>query len=209
MPESAPLNPSNHRPSVRGYGPAVGEPPPWVDPRRWGSLIGLAGGMWFITSYSAALGHIFSIATLIAGVALVGAALFAHYIRPVALGPLSRPRTAALLTYGACVVGELVLISLGSRALTASNHADLRPALIAAVVGLHFIPFAWAFGERMFYWLGSLVTALGATGLVAGAMGISHAADAMAVTAGLTMQVIIFLYARGWFAARPTRTPTA
>jgi len=81
--------------------------------------------------------------------------------------------------------------------------------LIAAIVGLHFIPFAWAFGERMFYWLGSLVAALGAIGLLAGVMGVPRAADAMAVTAGLAMQVIILLYARGRFAPRPpVKTPT-
>ena len=66
-----------------------------------------------------------------------------------------------MATYGACVVGELALINLGSRALTAVGHGDLRPALIAAVAGLHFIPFAWAFGERTFYWLGGLVATLG------------------------------------------------
>ncbi len=200
MPHHPPLNQPIQRPSQRGFGPAVGEPPPWVDPRRWGSLIGLAGGMWFITGYSAALGNIVSIVAVVAGVGLVGAALFAHYVRPVALGSLTRPGAIALLVYGACVAGELVLISLGTRALTASGHADLRPALIAGVVGLHFIPFAWAFGERMFYWLGSLVAALGATGLLAGFMGVPRAADAMAVAAGLAMQCIILLYAQGRFA---------
>lgn len=189
------------------YGPAVGEPPLWVDPRRWGSLIGLAGGMVFIASYSAALGHAISIAAWIAGTGLVLAALMAHYLRPVPLGPLTRPRPAALATYGACVVGELALINLGSRALTAAGHSDLRPALIAAVVGLHFIPFAWAFGERMFYWLGGLVAAIGAAGLLAGFLGVAHAAEAMAVAAGLTMQILITLYARGRFAPRKPATP--
>jgi len=42
--------------------------------------------------------------------------------------------------------------------------------LIAAVVGLHFIPFAWAFNERMFFWLGGLVCGLGTIGLLAGAL---------------------------------------
>ena len=204
----APLKQSIQRPATRGYGPAVGEPPPWVDPRRWGSLIGLAGGMWFITGYSAALGPVVSIIALIAGLGLVGASLFAHYVRPVALGPLTRPGLVALLTYGACVVGEFVLIDLGLQGLAASGHADLRPALIAAIVGLHFIPFAWAFGERMFYWLGSLVAALGAIGLLAGVMGVPYAADALAVTAGLAMQVIILLYAWGRFAPRSTVKPT-
>ena len=80
--------------------------------------------------------------------------------------------------------------------------------MIAAVVGLHFIPFAWAFGERMFYLLGSVVATLGGVGLLVGVMGVPHAADAMAVTAGLVMQVIILLYALGRFAPRPIVRPT-
>lgn len=209
MPHSTPREKPTRSTSSRGYGPNVGEPPPWIDPRRWGSLIGLAGGMVFITGYSAVLGQIPSTVVVIAGVGLVLAALFAHYIRPVALGPMTRPRPVALATYGACVAGELVLISVGSQALDAAGNMAFRPALIAAVVGLHFIPFAWAFGERMFYWLGSLVLALGVTGLLAGLMGVPRAADAMAVTAGLAMQIIILLYAQGRFAPKPTKEPTS
>lgn len=125
------------------------------------------------------------------------AALFAHYVRPVSLGPLAPPRPLAFATYGACVVGELALIAAGSRALAATGHADVRPALIAAVVGLHFIPFAWAFGERTFGWLGGLVALIGAAGLVAGAIGLSRAAEAMAVLAGLVMLSIVTMYAMG------------
>lgn len=194
-------------PVTRGYGPAVGEPPLWADPRRGGSLIGLAGGLVFIGAYSAVLGPVVSLVAWVLGGAMLITALTAHYIRPVALGPLTPPRPRALLTYGACVIGELALINLGSRALTALDYGELRPALIAAVVGLHFIPFAWAFGERMFYWLGGFVAALGVVGLVIGFLGVSHAAEAFAVTAGLTMLAIITLYAAGQFTPR-TSTQT-
>jgi len=208
MTRSAPPNQSTRRVPARRYGPAVGEPPLWADPRRWGSLIGLAGGLVFVGSYSAAFGHVVWIADWMAGLALVAAALTAHYIRPVPLGPLTRPRPAALAIYGVCVIGELAAINLGSRSLTAGGHDELRPALIAAVVGLHFIPFAWAFRERMFYWLGGLVAALGGVGLVAGFSRTPQAADAAAVAAGLVMLTIINLYARGRFAPRPTSSPT-
>jgi len=194
-------------PTPRRYGPDVGEPPPLVDPRRWGSLIGMSGGLAFIGSYSSALGSAVSAPAWVVGVVLVVAALFAHYVRPVGLGPLARPRLFALAGYGACVVGELALIALGSRALTARGHADLRPALIAAVVGLHFIPFAWAFGERMFYWLGGLLLILGGVGLVVGASGVAHAAEALAVAGGLAMLVVIALYAMGRFAPRRPIAP--
>lgn len=118
----------------------------------------------------------------------------------------------AVATYGACVVGEIALIALASRALTAAGHSDLRPALIATVVGLHFIPFAWAFGERMFYWLGDLLVVLGAAGLVAGGMGVEHAAETLAVLAGLAMLVIMALDAMGLISrvagAAGERSPT-
>lgn len=147
-----------------------------------------------------ALGRAIWIIAGVIGLGLVAAALTAHYLRPLPLGQLAPPRPAALATYGACVLGELILIDLGSRALTAAGHGELRPALIATVVGLHFIPFAWAFSERMFYWLGGLVATLGVAGLLAGFAGVAHAAEAMAVTAGLAMQVLIVLYALGRFA---------
>lgn len=184
------------------YGPEVGEPPLLVDPRRWGSLIGLVGGLVFIGSYSSVLGVAVSAVAWAAGVVLVLAALSAHYVWPVALGPMARPSRLALATYVACVAGELALINLGSRALTAAGDGELQPALIATVVGLHFIPFAWAFHERMFFWLGGLVCVLGATGLLAGAMGVAHAAEASAVLAGLVMLIVITMYARGRFAPR-------
>ena len=188
----------------RRYGPAVGEPPPWVDPRRWGSLIGVTGGIVFISSYSPALGTAVTVVAGFVGVALALAALFWHYVRPVGLGHLARPRPIALAVYGGCVLGELALIAIGSRLLVSAGHPQVRPALIVTVVGLHFLPFASAFGVRMFYWLGGSLTALGGIGLIAGLIGVGHAAEAAAVAAGLTMLVIIAAYARGAFRdARP------
>ena len=192
---------------VRRYGPAVGEPPLLADPRRWGSLVGLVGAVVFIGSCSPALGAVASVAAWAVGLAGVAAALFAHYVRPVSLGALARPHPLALAAYVGCVVGELALIAAGSRALVAAGRDDLRPALIAAVVGLHLLPFAWAFGERMFLRLGGAVAALGAAGLLAGALGVPRAADAAAVVAGLVMIAIIALYARGRF-ARPPSPPS-
>jgi len=203
MTEPASTQPSANLTAASRYGPAVGEPPPFVDPRRWGSLIGLIGGLVFIGSYSSVLGAVVSTIAWTAGVVLVLAALSAHFVWPVALGPMVRPSGFALATYGACVAGELAIINLGSRALTAAGAGELRPALIAAVVGLHFIPFAWAFKERMFFWLGGLVCGLGVTGLLAGAVGVAHAAEALAVLSGLVMLVVITMYARGRFAPAP------
>jgi hypothetical protein len=156
--------------------------------------------MTFIASYSSVLGPAAATVAWAAGLIGVMAALFALYIRPVFLGPLARPGSFALVVYGGCVIGELVLIAAGSRFLAGAGHSELRPALIATVVGLHFTPFAWAFQERLFLYLGGTVTVIGATGLLAGALGVSHAPDAMAVVAGLVLITILTLYAQGHFA---------
>lgn len=114
----------------------------------------------------------------------------------------SLDRERVLSVYCSCVLVELAVIAVGSRILTATRQSELRSALIAAVVGLHFIPQAWAFQERMFCYLGGAVAVLGAAGLTAGALGVSRAADALAVVAGLVMIVIINIYARGRFVRR-------
>ena len=187
-------------PPVRRHGPAVGEPPLLADPRRWGSLVGLAGGLLFMVSYSPPLGSAVAVAAWLLGGALALAALAAHFVWPVALGPLARAHPLGLAIYLACVVGEVALISAGTRALTEAGQLDLQPALIAAVVGLHFVPMTWAFSERMFLVLGGLVAVLGAVGLAAGLAGVAHAADALAVLAGLSMLLVGLAYARGRFA---------
>lgn len=204
MTEPIPADRSVRPAAARRYGPTVGEPPPVVDPRRWGSLIGLVGGLVFIVSYSSALGAVVSTAAWTAGAILVVAALVALYVRPVALGPMVRPSRLALVAYVTCVVAELALINIGSRALAAAGDGELRPALIATVVGLHFIPFAWAFHERMFFWLGGLTCGLGAAGLLAGVAGLARAAETAAVSAGLVMLIVITLYAAGRFARQPS-----
>ncbi len=184
----------------RRYGPDVGEPPPWFDPRRWGSLIGLAGGLVFITSYAPAWGSVVALVAWVVGAALALTALVRHYVRPVALGPLARPRPLALVGYVVCVLGELALIAVGTRLLVGAGRGELRPALIALAVGLHFLPFAWAFGERMFFGLGGAVAALGALGLATGAAGVRNAAPTAAVVAGLVLLVVMTAYADGRFA---------
>ena len=182
------------------YGPAVGEPPVLVDPRRWGALIGVVGGLVFIFSYAPPLGAAMSISAEIAGIGLALTVLFGHYIRPTSLGSLREPSRTALLLYVCCVAGELAAIAAGSGLLTSLGHANLRPALIAGVVGVHFLPFAWAFGERIFYRLGLTLLVLSSVGLIAGYAGVTHAAEASAVLSGLVMLALVALHAQGRFA---------
>lgn len=57
-------------------------------------------------------------------------------------------------------------------------------ALIALVVGIHFPPFAWAFGERMFYLLGTALFLLGPAGLL---IATGTTAQVVAVVSGLVL----------------------
>jgi hypothetical protein len=185
---------------LRLYGPAVGEPSVLADPRRWGSLLGLAGGMTFVGSYSPALGLWATAAAWTAGLAGVVLAVVAHYVRPVGLGVLPSPRRYAVPVYCGCVVTELLLIAIGLRILASIDQSELRPALVAVAVGVHLLPLGWAFEQRMFLGLGSAVIVIGCAGLAAGAAGVPRAAAAAAVACGLVMVGVIALYAQGRFA---------
>ncbi len=95
------------------------------------------------------------------------------------------------VTYLSSVVGMLVLIRLGTVLLYDAGSAGLQPALIVVAVGLHFLPFAKAFHTPMFVVLGSLMTLLGAAGLVLGWVWDERAAAASAVVSGIAMLVVI------------------
>jgi hypothetical protein len=184
----------------RSFGPDANEPPVLVDPRRWGALIGVVGGLVFVFSYTPVLGQATAVAAELAAVALALVVLVSHFLRPRSLGPFREPSRRALLVYGVCVAGELAAIALGSRVLTNAGHADLRPALIAGVVGVHFVPFAWTFSERMFLHLGCALSTLGLVGGIAGYRGVTHAAPAAAALCGLVMLAFVAQHARGRYA---------
>jgi hypothetical protein len=184
----------------RAFGRAVAEPPLSADPRRWGALIGVVGGLVFIFSYAPALGPALAISAKVVGVGLALMILASHFLRPRSLGPFREPGHRALLVYGCCVAGELVAIAAGSRLLSDTGHDDLRPALIAGVVGVHFVPFAWTFGERMFFHLGFALLALGVGGVILEYAGVTHAARISAVLSGLVMLALVGQHARGGYA---------
>lgn len=98
-----------------------------------------------------------------------------------------------------CVVGEFALIAAGSRWLETLGRPELRPALIALAVGLHFVPFAWAFKERMFYALGGVLIVAGGLGLL---IGTSASSLAAAAGSGLIMSIILLVYSMGFFTPR-------
>lgn len=175
--------------------------PPWyADPRRTTCLIPLIASLVFVFSYADAVSAPFAVTTRTLVIALVLTSLFCMFVKRSWLGPFQPATARGIVIYLLCVAGEIGLIAAGSRWLDARGEGELRPALIAAVVGLHFIPFAWAFKERMFYWLGS---ALLLTGLVGLASAQGSWALASATLSGLLMAALTLAYARGTFATSP------
>jgi hypothetical protein len=119
------------------------------------------------------------------------------FVRPRWIGSFVPATRWQIGIYLLCVVGEVGLIRIGTQTLTAMDQAELRPALVALVVGVHFLPFAWAFGERMFYLLGGALILLGGTGLLTSS---ETGALAAAVGSGLVMSLLVLAYSLGMFA---------
>jgi len=169
-------------------------PPRFADPRRIGAMIGLVGAVTFVFSYAGGLQAVAAMAVQVLVVTVVVATLGMLFVRPRGLGRFVPPTRVGIGVYLSCVIGELALIRVGTDALVHADHDELRPALIVLVVGLHFLPFAWAFHEHMFAWLGAMLVVLGVVGLLAAA------AELVAVIAGLAMGVMLLAYALGFFA---------
>ncbi|BBE22603.1 hypothetical protein MN0502_14860 [Arthrobacter sp. MN05-02] len=176
---------------------SVDTPPRFVDPRRSGTLIGLFGAGVFVFSYTPGFTDPVSVAARILVIAAITSTLWFLFASPRFLGPFTAPRRRHIGIYLLCVIMEFALIALGTGRLTSVGELELQPALIALVVGLHFIPFAWAFQERMFYTLGSVLALLGGAGLL---VGTQTSALAAAVGAGLIMSLILLAYSLGMFA---------
>lgn len=185
-PESAPPSDQRSKPP-QGFAAVL--------PLLVGSTVGAAGGSTFVLANASALGPPWPGPALGAwGVLALGwlAATFLRRHEP-AVAP---PRHHALVVYAVSVVAMLVLIRIATTALAALEAEHLRPAAIAVAVGLHFLPFAWAFpaASRLFGVLGVIVAALGGAGVLLGLLGTPTAGAAAAVLAGLTMLALITLH---------------
>ena len=174
---------------VRGF-----TPPRFADPRRVGTLAGLIGACVFVFSYAEGFGVPFIFVAKISVVVVVLGTLWFLFVRAQWLGEFLSPKPWAIGVYLLCVVGELGLIRVGTEWLMVIGRAELRPAVIALIVGLHFVPFAWAFRERMFYVLGCALIILGGLGLL------TNWAQAAAAGAGLVMALLLLAYSLGLFA---------
>ena len=168
--------------------------------RGLGSLIGGVGGLVFV---------LVNAGELPAGTAMRGAAVVLFVATVVAAfrvqddGP--PPGRTALRTYGISVVAEVLAIPVGAAVLTRLGHEELVLPWVVLVLGAHFLPFSWAFGEPLFAYLGWGLITLAAVG-AAFTLGVSAARgpEATATSAGFVL-LAVSLYGA---LARTTGEPT-
>ncbi|MFF0943886.1 hypothetical protein ACFYE2_06620 [Kocuria sp. CPCC 205300] len=160
-----------------------------------GSTVGAIGGSTLVLANAPGLGAPWSGLALAAWVVLALGWMAATFLRRHAPAD-APPQRHGLLVYGARAGAMLILIRVATTALDGMGEGHLRPAAIALAVGLHFLPFAWAFPmvSRLFRVLGLVVALLGGAGLVAGVLGVPVAGAAAAVVARLAMLALIAVH---------------
>lgn len=169
-----------------------------LDPRRLGSTVAVVGGLVFAWAYGAdtIAAPLLLIVRLIAS-CVAAAAFVTLFVRPVSLGEPRRVHPAAGLIYAGSVAAMLAGIMAGRGWLTAHGAVQALPSWVVTCVGLHFVPFALAFRERMLLWLGWIVGGLGML-FVALALGLGAAwGDAGALVASIVQPGIIAAWASG------------
>lgn len=139
-----------------------------ADPRRIGATIPVIGGIVFVASNGEAVGSPWRWVLLALIVALAAVALWGLHVRRTPLGRPAQLGTSSWFAYLGSVAFMLVGINLASQWAASLGHEAVRPAIIATFVGLHFLPFAWAFKVPMIALLGVVVAALGGLGVLLG-----------------------------------------
>lgn len=158
-----------------------------LHPRVLGTTIGLSGATTFVLVNRDGLPEPVSGLALAAWVLLLGAALWALLLHPRPMPAATGLHPHAGRIYLASVAGMLLAIQGGVALFRVLDVTYLQPALVVAAVGLHFVPFARAFGAGVFARLGWTLTAVGVVGVAAGALTGPVAVAAAATGAGLVM----------------------
>ncbi len=169
---------------------------PPLHPQVLGGLVGAVGASTFVLVNRTLLPAPWPAVALALWVVAVAAYAWTALLRPRVLPALVAPAPRAGVVYGCAVLAMIALIAAGGAVLRANGHADLRPALVALAVGLHFLPFAAAFRAPVFRVLGGAVATVGAAGIVLGLVAGPVWAPAAAVVAGLVMLAVMTADAR-------------
>ncbi|SFS11029.1 hypothetical protein SAMN04487783_1502 [Agrococcus baldri] len=174
-----------------------------ADPRRVGASIAIGGGLVFACSYGdGAVAEPWLSVLRIAAVALAALCVWRLFFAPAALGAPATPHRFAWLLYLGSVAAMLAGIAAGRALLAGMDAEHAAGSWIAVCVGAHFVPFAWAFRERMLARLGLFVAGLGVVG-VALALTLGEPwGELGAIVAGLAQLGTISAWAMGARRAR-------
>ncbi len=167
-----------------------------ADPYVWGPFVGAIGATTFVLVNRGFLPEPWPLVALVAWVLLLVAFVASVVVLPRRFGERALPSPRAGLIYLVSVLAMVGAIALGRRLLAAGDHGNVEGALIAIAVGLHFVPFARAFGAPVFGPLGWVVAGVGAVGLALGLLVAPVWAAVGAVVAGLAMLAILAWDAR-------------
>lgn len=152
-------------------------------------LVGACFGLAFVLVNASAVSGPWSWVLRGLGVA----ALVAVLVRlPRSAQPTLEPRPSAIRVYWTSVVVEVVALVAGTRLLAAAGHGEYGVAWVAVVVGVHFLPFAWAFRLPAFLPLGVALVVLGAAGAAVGLLGTGREWVAAVAGVGSGLALLIF-----------------
>lgn len=160
-----------------------------------GGLIGVIGGTAFLFAgllgvSSPTQGPLRGLAAALATFTLA-VILFRRRVLP----ELRPPAPGAARVYGVAVVVMLLLMPVTRLVAQALHAPTAQSALVAAVVGAHFLPFARVFHAPVFWWIGGSMVALGLGGALLAVLGMHVAGPAGAAAAGAAMLVIVAVQA--------------
>ncbi len=152
-----------------------------------GSLIALSFGTVFVMVNSGGLPSPWPIVIRVIAV-VTAVALLIAVLRVRGLAIEERPGEVvgfADQRYWYAVAGEVIALVVGLYLINQVFDApEVGIAWVAVVVGLHFVPLAWAWRMPMYYWLGAAMVLLGVAGFVAHAFGASDAVVALIAGVG-------------------------
>lgn len=104
-----------------------------------------------------------------------------------------QPRRSAIGVYWTSVVLEVAALVVGTRILATHGQGEYGVAWTAFIVGVHFVPFAWAFRQPAFRPLAVTLIALGVAGAAVGLVG--GGGTGIAVVAGLGSGLALLIFA--------------
>lgn len=167
-----------------------------ADPRRIGSSIAVVGGLVFAWSYGdGAVAEPWLLVLRILATVLAALCVWRLFLAPAALGAPAAPHRFAWLIYLGSVAAMLAAIAGGRALLVAIDAPHAAASWIAVCVGLHFIPFALAFRERMLARLGIVVAGAGSLGVILALTLGAPWGELFAVVAGIAQLAVLTAWA--------------